>query len=247
MRAGKNSKSEPQVLVTDFRLKYALYKIVLAGYQLLDTGRLHPVRERAIRALKSSVDYLEEHMPDALGFDTQKELITHCLRETKIPGHYMEFGVFTGGTMRYMAGRLPNIRFHGFDSFEGLPEAWGGFNLGKNAFDVGGRLPKVPQNVTLYKGWFSNTLPLWCDTHPGPVAFMHIDCDLYSSTVDILKTLSNRFQPGSVVLFDEYFNYPGWERHEFKAWQEFVREYGIAYEYIGYARQQVAVRITALK
>jgi hypothetical protein len=231
------------VLVTNFRLKYALYKIVLAGYQLLDTGRMHPVRERALRALYASVDYIDSHMSDAMGFDTQKELITYALDNVKVSGHYMEFGVFTGGTMRYMAKRLPQAAFHGFDSFEGLPEAWGGFNLGKRAFDVGGHLPQVPSNVTLYKGWFNKTLPVWCESHPSPIAFMHIDCDLYSSTVDILKILAGHMQPGTIILFDEYFNYPGWERHEYKAWQEFVRDYAVTYDYIGYARQQVAVRI----
>ena len=232
------------MLVTNFRLKYTLYKIMLAGFQLFDTGRLHPVRERAIRALNASVDYIDAHMPLALGFDTQKDLIGYCMSETKAPGHYMEFGVFTGGTIRYMAKCRPERQFHGFDSFEGLPEAWGGFNLGKKAFDVGGRRPSVPSNVTLYKGWFNETLPKWVVSHPGPVAFIHIDCDLYSSTVEILNDLAAQMQPGTVILFDEYFNYPGWERHEFKAWQEFVQERGIAYEYIGYARQQVAVRIT---
>jgi hypothetical protein len=232
------------MLVTNFRLKYLLYKIVLSGFQLYDTGRLHPVRERAIRALNKSVDYIEMHMPDAMGFDTQKELLAYCLDTTQASGHYLEFGVFTGGTMRYMARRKPGQHFHGFDSFEGLPEEWSGFWLGKNAFSVDGRLPSVPDNVTLHKGWFSDTLPPWRATNPGKVAFMHIDCDLYSSTVDILENLADRMQAGTVVLFDEYFNYPNWENHEFKAWKEFVAKHGIGYEYIGFARQQVAVRIT---
>jgi hypothetical protein len=75
---------------------------------------------------------------------------------------------------------------------------------------------------------------------------MHIDCDLYSSTVDILTGLVKHMRPGTVVLFDEYFNYPGWERHEFKAWKEFVSAHGVKYEYLAYARQQVLVRILSL-
>lgn len=232
------------MLITNFRLKYVLYRVVLAGYQLLDTGRLHPARERAIRALNSSVDYIEQHMPDALGFDTQKEVLEYAMRETRVAGHYLEFGVFTGGTIRYLAGLKREQRFDGFDSFEGLPEAWGGFSLGRSAFSTGGRLPRVPGNVTLHKGWFSDTLARWREQSSGPVAFAHIDCDLYSSTVDILNALADRFQPGTVIVYDEYFNYPNWERHEFKAWHEFVERTGIEYEYLAYARQQVAIRIT---
>lgn len=220
--------------------------MVLPFFQLFDTGRMHPVRERAVRALNKSVDYIDENMPNAVGFETQKELIKYSLDETKIPGLYLEFGVFTGGTMRYMAKNKPNATFHGFDSFEGLPGDWSGMPFVKSTFSVGGRLPKVPANVSLHKGWFNETLPKWHQQYKDKVAFMHIDCDLYSSTVDILENLADRMQVGTVVLFDEYFNYPNWENHEYKAWKEFINKYRIQYEYIGFARQQVAVRITAI-
>jgi hypothetical protein len=234
------------MLVTNFRLKYVLYKLVLGWYQLVDTGRLHPVRERAIRALASTVDYIDARMADALGFETQRELLDYALSQTGTAGHYLEFGVFSGGTIRHMARRKPEVIFHGFDSFEGLPEAWAGFTLGRRAFAMEGRMPRVPTNVELHKGWFNDTIPAWCRQVAGPVAFLHIDCDLYSSTVDIFRGLAARLGSGTVIVFDEYFNYPGWERHEFKAWQEFVADHRVEYTYLGYARQQVALRITAI-
>ncbi len=234
------------MLITNFRLKYVLYRIVLAGYQLLDTGNIHPVRERAIRALKTTVDYIETNMPDALGFDTQREVLAYAIAETRVPGHHLEFGVFTGGTIRYLAGLKRNQHFDGFDSFEGLPEAWGGFNLAANAFSRGGKMPRVPANVSLHKGWFSATVPAWTAGHGGPIAFVHIDCDLYSSTVEVLDGLRAQFQAGTVIVFDEYFNYPNWEQGEVKAWHEFAARSGITFEYLAYARQQVALRITGL-
>lgn len=231
------------MLVTNFRLKYVLYRIVLAGYQLLDVGRLHPVRERARRALADSVDYIDAHMPDALGFETQKALLDYALAQTRVAGHFLEFGVYTGGTIRHIAKRRPDVTIHGFDSFEGLPEDWSGTDLGRRTFSRDGGLPNVPGNVALHKGWFSETLPAWAAATAGPVAFIHVDCDLYASTADLLKGLAGRLQPGTVLVFDEYFNYPGWQRHEFRAWAEFVAEADIEYTYLGYARQQVAVRI----
>lgn len=232
------------MLVTNFKFKFFLYKLVLPFFQLFDTGRMHPVRERSVRALNKTVDYIDANMPHAVGFETQKELITYSIDQTLIPGYYLEFGVFTGGTMRYMAKRKPNAEFHGFDSFEGLPSDWSGMPFVKSTFSLKGQLPKVPKHVTLHKGWFSETLPVWRKQYPGKVAFIHIDCDLYSSTVDILENLADRIQVGTIVLFDEYFNYPNWENHEYKAWQEFVAKYHIQYEYIGFARQQVAIKIT---
>jgi hypothetical protein len=234
------------MLVTNFRLKYILYKIVCGFYQLADVGRIHPMRERSLRALQRSVDYIEHNMSDALGFDSQKELLEYSLAAAKVDGHYLEFGVFTGGTIRFMAKRVGGRTIHGFDSFEGLPEAWGGFNLGGGAFDVKGRLPRVPANVKLHRGWFEASLPPWLGANAGPAAFIHIDCDLYSSTKTIFTLLADRIVPGTVILFDEYFNFPNWERHEYKAFQEFVAERAVKYTYLAFARQQAAVRIDAI-
>jgi hypothetical protein len=234
------------MLVTNFKLKYALYKIICGFYQAADVGRIHPMRERSLRALQRSVDYIENTMPDALGFESQRELTEFALSAVQIEGHYLEFGVFTGGTIRFIAPRIGGRVIHGFDSFEGLPEAWSGFSLGRRAFDVGGRLPRVPANVRLHRGWFDDTLPQWVTANPGPVAFIHFDCDLYSSTQTILTLLADRCVAGTIILFDEYFNYPNWEVHEYKAFQEFVTKYAVKYRYLAFARQQVAVRIESI-
>ena len=234
------------MLVTNFKLKYVLYKIICGVYQLADVGRIHPLRERALRDLQRTVDYIERALPDATGFDSQREVTEFALGTAMTEGHYLEFGVFTGGTIRFIARRIGGRTIHGFDSFEGLPEAWAGFNLGRGAFSVQGRLPRVPANVKLHRGWFHETLPQWLTQHSGQVAFIHIDCDLYSSTQTILTLLKDRIAPGTVILFDEYFNYPNWQQHEFKAFQEFVQEHAVKYRYLGYARQQVVVRIEAI-
>jgi hypothetical protein len=154
--------------------------------------------------------------------------------------------VFTGGTFRFIARRIDPRAIHGFDSFEGLPEAWSGFNLGRGAFDLGGRLPRVPNNVRLHRGYFAESLPTWLRDNSGQAAFIHLDCDLYSSTKTVLGLIAPRITSGTVVLFDEYFNYANWEQHQFKAFQEFVREHDVKYAYLGFARQQVAVRIVSI-
>jgi Macrocin-O-methyltransferase (TylF) len=234
------------MLVTNFWLKYLGYKVICGIYQAVDIGRIHPARERALRELRRSVDYLEKSMPDALGFDSQRELIEHGLAAVAIDGHYLEFGVFTGGTIRFIARRIDPRVIHGFDSFKGLPEAWSGFNLGRGAFDLGGRLPRVPNNVRLHRGLFGESLPTWLSDNPGQVAFIHLDCDLYSSTKTVLDLVAPRVTSGTIILFDEYFNYANWEQHQFKAFQEFVRERQVKYVYLGFARQQVAVRIVSI-
>jgi hypothetical protein len=81
---------------------------------------------------------------------------------------------------------------------------------------------------------------------PGPVAMLHIDCDLYSSTRTVLDLVGPRLVTGSVVLFDEYFNYPTWQEHEYLAWQEYIERTGTQFEYAGYTgnHEQVIVVIT---
>jgi hypothetical protein len=234
------------MLITNFRLKYVLYKIVCAAYQLADVGRIHPARERALRALQRSVDYVESAMPDALGFESQRELIDYALQSVGVDGHYLEFGVYTGGTIRYIAKRVGQRTVHGFDSFEGFAEVWAGFSLGNKTFDNKGQLPRVPKNVLLHRGYFDTSLPKWLEDNPGPVAFVHVDCNLYSSTKTVLDLLAPRLTKGSVILFDEYFNYPNWEQHEFKAFAEFVQAHRVKYTYLAFARQQVAVLITSV-
>src|SRR5262249_51985157 len=149
-------------------------------FQLVDAGQLHPLRERAVRALARTVDYIEERMPDAIGFDTQRQLLDYALTQVTVSGHYLEFGGYSGGTIRHLARCKPTVTFHGFDSFEGLREAWHGFKFGSGAFARDGRLPRVPANVRLHKGWFAESIHAWCRQTDGLAAFIHIDCNLYS-------------------------------------------------------------------
>ncbi|MGH7701523.1 MAG: class I SAM-dependent methyltransferase, partial [Gemmatimonadales bacterium] len=150
---------------------------------------------------------------------------------------------FEGATINWIA-RLAQGPIYGFDSFEGLPESWRpGFDAGR--FRVK-RLPWVRPNVRLIKGWFSDTIPPFALEHPEPIGFLHVDCDLYSSTRTIFEGLSPRLRPGSVIVFDEFLNYPGWQQGEYQAFMEWVRARGIRFEYLGFCHssQQVAVRIT---
>jgi len=196
------------------------------------------------RARERSLDYIEKYMRDATIFADRWDLLSFALGAASKDGLALEFGVGDGGSLRHLtvgSGR----QFHGFDSFEGLPEAWSGTFERAGKFSRRGVLPQVPANVTLHKGWFDKTLPEFLRAQTGPVAFLHVDCDLYSSTKTVLEHLEPRLGPGVVIVFDEYFNYPNWERHEFKAFQEFIRDSGFAYRYLGFAQKNghVAVKL----
>jgi hypothetical protein len=144
-------------------------------------------------------------------------------------GLFVEFGVHKGASITRIATLCPDRTIHGFDSFRGLPEDWAGTDHLAGHFDEKGALPKVPANVVLHPGWFQQSIPAWKAAHPGPIALCHIDCDLYSSTVTIFTELEDRFRPGTILLFDEYFGYPGWRHGEHKAFHEMLARTGFAY------------------
>lgn len=109
---------------------------------------------------------------------------------------------------------------------------------------MNGNAPQVNENVRLVKGRFNETLPEFVKEHTEPCAFIHVDCDLYSSTKTIFDNLKNQIVSGTVIAFDEYFNYPGWQEGEYKAFMEYVEENNIEFEYIARTDyEQVAVRI----
>jgi predicted O-methyltransferase YrrM len=158
-----------------------------------------------------------------------------------------EFGVFKGQSVNWMAAWFPDRTIHGFDSFEGLPEDWIGYNHAAAHFDQKGIVPKVAGNVRIHKGWFHESLPEFLKEHPGPVAFIHIDCDLYSSTRDALLLLAPRIQPGTIIAFDDYHNYPMWREHEHKALVEFCQIHQATYTYITYNNLAAAIRIDSIR
>lgn len=198
-----------------------------------------------LHAKKEAVEYIIANMPEAMVLADRDELMKFAFGQAPNDGLLVEFGVANGASLRHLAG-LTSRQVHGFDSFGGLPEDWHGTKEKSGAFTQRGKLPKVPANVTLHPGWFNDTLPGFVAANPGPAALVHVDCDIYSSTVTIFSELRERIVPGTVIVFDEYFNYPGWRAHEYKAFQEFIASTGLTYKYIGVSAEKghVAVIIT---
>ncbi len=197
--------------------------------------------ERA--AVLASARFAQEGMPNASLFADAAETLQQALQLAPDDGMALEFGVYTGGTLTVIAQARDGRDVYGFDSFTGLPEDWRS-RYPAGAFEVDA-VPTIP-GAELVVGLFEETLAGFLADHPGPVAFLHLDADLYSSTRTVFDHVGPRLGPGTVVLFDEYFNYAGWEEHEHRAWQEFVAASGIGFRYEGYTQndEQVVVRVT---
>jgi hypothetical protein len=160
-------------------------------------------------------------------------LDTMCVQHR--PGTlWMEFGVASGRTINRIASATSGT-VYGFDSFLGLPEMWReGFGAGM--FSSGGNMPAVASNVRLIKGWFDQTLPVFLQSRPDDeqVSLLHIDCDLYSSTIAILNLVKDRLATDCIVIFDELLNFPEYDgsRSELRAWSQFVAENQVEFSWL---------------
>lgn len=213
----------------------------LLAVEARDRSHLYAAGQRD--AVLSSARFALAHMPTVPFFDTPRETLAHGLALAPQEGMALEFGVYTGESLRQIAVARGAGGVYGFDSFEGLPEDWrSSVRAGAFALDT----PPDIDGAELVIGLFAETLPSFLDGHPGPVAFLHLDADLYSSTRTVLEHIGPRLREGTVIVFDEYFNYAGWERHEHRAWREFVERTGTGFAYEGYTvdHQQVIVRVT---
>jgi len=203
--------------------------------------------QRQRRAVESTAEFVDRHLNQAKLFANKYDLLTHAFHLADVSGDRLicEFGVFEGTTINHLA-QLTSKTIYGFDSFEGLPEAWSG-SIPKGHFAMEA-LPKVKSNVKLVKGFFDKSLPGFLKENPGKAGLLHIDCDLYSSTKTVFELFESRLTPGTVIVFDEYFNYPAWEQGEHKAFNELISKIKGTIEFVGFVHknEQVAVVLKSI-
>lgn len=200
---------------------------------------------KKIRGELDSWEFIHSHSPTLSKLTgTNFTSIKYAMQAAKLDGLILEFGVFNGKSIRRIA-EFSSSDIYGFDSFEGIPEAWNDEPSG--SYSAEGVLPAVPKNVTLVKGWFNDTIPIFLNQlkQDPVIRFLHIDCDLYSSTKTIFDLLGKYIQPGTVILFDEFIGYKSWQKDEFKAFMEAAKMYSWGYEILlfSFATKQVAVKI----
>ena len=123
------------------------------------------------------------------------------------PVCYMEFGVFNGVSFKWWMNNCknPSSGFYGFDTFEGLPENWGLFSKG----DMLAAIPQVDDSRGHFiKGIFQDTLNgfLLEQGHmfKEKKKVIHMDADLFSSTLFTLSQLYPYLQKGDIIMFDEF-------------------------------------------
>ncbi|OIQ87263.1 macrocin-O-methyltransferase (TylF) [mine drainage metagenome] len=219
------------------------YQALLAAYHHL-LGRGDPADcPQSQRHLAEGARALRPYLAEGWRlFGISGSLLRWALEQAARPGLVLEFGVRRGTSIAHLAA-VAGQEVHGFDSFEGLPEAW--VNSPSGALTTDRRLPAVPANVALHAGWFEDTLPGFLAGQGAPLRFANIDSDLYSSARTVLTALAARIGPGSVLVFDEFIGNRSWRQDEYRAFHEHAAAQGLAWSIIavGLATKQVAILI----
>ena len=193
--------------------------------------RAHPVAQPADRKRRGDRTWLYEAVIEKEGLD-------------RAPIDFWEFGVFRGESLLWWVKNIhdTNSRFVGFDTFTGLPERWRATEP-EGAFNVYGRLPDITDSrCTLEVGLFQETLLSFIGTHDfSRKLIIHLDADLFSSTLFVLTTLARHFKHGDVVFFDNFIC----SLDEFRAFETFVKSFRVKYEVLGavgeYSRVSVKI------
>lgn len=139
-----------------------------------------------------------------------------------IDGDYAEFG--SHGALTFSQAFHEATRHNhaaqlwAFDSFQGLPAAamekdehpkWVASEMATplNEFHKLCQLRGIDKNrYHVVPGFFNESLPPLTDSgEPRNICLAYIDCDLYTSTMDVLKFLKPRLKHGMIIAFDDYY------------------------------------------
>ena len=149
---------------------------------------------------------------------------------------WAEFGVGCGRSAKDLSkllGEDGNLFL--FDSWKGLPDLW---DLGSDQKHEPGswkfpRMETRDNRLIITDGWFNDVLPY---AFPEQLGLINIDCDVYSSTGDVLFGALEFIGCGTVLIFDELIGYKNYRKHEYKALQEWLEETGYTMEWHGKER-----------
>ncbi len=184
---------------------------------------------------------------EALAYSPREQVLKTTLEYvafTQLEGDYLEFGVYEGGTFVsafYFAQRnqLADLRFYAFDSFAGLPTLTGidqtghrEFARGEYACDATSFRQRIARSgvdlarVEIVPGWYDEVLNEATRSRLSlrAAAIVMVDCNLYESTVPVLRFVTDYVQDGTVVLFDDWFCFRGHpERGQRRAFTEWLQ------------------------
>ncbi len=188
----------------------------------------------------------KEHLKKSLIFDNVEKIREYAIEASLINDknkeyYYLEFGTFEGTSANFFSKYINKL--YVFDSFEGLKEDWAGTAGSKGTFSLAKKIPKLNSNVEPIVGWVEDSLDDFLKKHNPKVNFVHLDMDTYGSTKFTLEKLKPYLVKNAIIIFDELYNYIGWEHGEYKALKEVFKDEEFEYKAFMINSEQSVIKV----
>ena len=132
--------------------------------------------------------------------------------QEKLDGDMAEVGVFQGGSAKLICEAKGERKFYLFDTFEGLPDVsdidthfgkkfWEKNQFNNTTEESVEKFLNNYENIKIVKGIFPDSAKNIQETK---FSFVHLDVDLYQSTIDCLKYFYPRLVNGGIILIHDF-------------------------------------------
>jgi len=165
----------------------------------------------------------KEHFKNSLLFRDKWEIRkyaieTALLNDLNNDYFYLELGVFKGRGANFFSRFVKKL--YAFDNFyEGLSEDWIGMHRPKGDMKLK-KLPKLNSNVVPVVGMVEETLDEFLEKNNPKINFVHLDMVTYSPTKFALEKIKPYLTKGAILIFNELYNFIGWQNGDYKALKE---------------------------
>jgi len=197
--------------------------------------------------LNESFNYFKPHFKKSVLFDNGQSIRDYAIRsallnDKNLEYFHLEFGVYNGGSANMFSNYVKKL--YAFDSFEGLSNDWvGRLNRPKGFFNRNGKLPKLNSNVEPVVGWVEDTLDSFLNSHKPKINFIHFDMDTYGPTKFTLMKVKTYLSKNAILIFDDFYNYFGWDQGEYKAFLEVFNETEFEYKAFDLKSKKCVIQI----
>lgn len=189
----------------------------LAGLQMVMLGRHKP--PEVLQLLKQ---VRRERVSLLTGFESHV-IYSLAQAQAHLPGDFAEVGVYQGASAKLLCTAKGDKPLHLFDTFTGLPKATAEDGPVHAEHQYACSLESVQEylkpfkNVSFHKGIFPNSA---VGLEERQYCLVHLDVDLYQSTLGCLNYFYPRMIPGGVILSHDYSLLAGVKT----AFEEFLKD-----------------------
>ena len=230
------------------KLSRGIFYIIPKEYKFLLKLNLRSKLQKKLEEnlAEETFNHFKEHIKKSVIYEDKWSIRKYAIETALLSDkdkeyYYLEFGVFTGSSANFTSNYVKKL--YAFDSFKGLQEDWAGKGKATGFFNLDGKIPKLNSNVEPIVGLIEDTLEEFLKRHNPKINYIHFDMDTYRPTKFALEKIKPYLLKNAIILFDEYYNYLGWEHGEYKAVKEFFKEAEFEYKAFNTENKEAVIQI----